>query len=467
MLDQSFRTMLANLEQQGELIRFDKEVDPLTNMAAVQWRAFNEMGKASLFTNIAGHENWRACSQIVADRRKWSIGLGIEENALLSEVSMRLERSIDTTNIDGGAAPCKEVILIGGDVDMFDIPAPFTSEYDGGPYLAAGILVVRDPETGLRNVSIHRQQVTGKDKTGFVMLPRQTRRIYDKYRNRGEAMPVSIFFGCHPAIFFAASFTTRFGHDELSIAGGLMGEAVRMVNCETNDMEVPAEAELVLEGEVLIDVVEPEGPYGEMTGTYAGGGEAEVFKVKAITRRKDPIFYALHCGVPVTDAQSTMGLGIEVATKNHLSTVEGGIDLLDVRAVTAAGDMMLILKLRPRQPGQGKTALMAALSGPYLHPKLAIAVDEDIDADNLCQVAWSIATRVQASDDVTMIPNTRVFGLDSISPLVPGMGQFTRIGTKWMIDATIPVELSEEQRREFMAAYPKNFDDVKLEDYLP
>ena len=188
MLDQSFRTMLANLEQQGELIRFDKEVDPLTNMAAVQWRAFNEMGKASLFTNIAGHEGWRACSQIVADRRKWSIGLGIEENALLSEVSTRLKRSIDTTNIDGAAAPCKEVLLTGGDVDIFDIPAPFTSEYDGGPYLAAGILVVRDPETGLRNVSIHRQQVTGKDKTGVVMLPRQTRRSYDKYRDRGEAM---------------------------------------------------------------------------------------------------------------------------------------------------------------------------------------------------------------------------------------------------------------------------------------
>ena len=224
--------------------------------------------------------------------------------------------------------------------------------------------------------------------------------------------------------------------------------------------------ELVLEGEVPPGLLEPEGPYGEVTGTYASAGESEVFQVKTITRRADPIFYALHCGAPVTDAQSTMGLGIEVATRNHLGDVEGGIDLLDVRAITASGDMMLILKLRPRQPGQAKTALLAAMAGPYLHPKLVIAVDEDIDAGDLRQIAWSMTTRVEASRDVTMIPDTRVFGLDSISPRVPGMGPFTRLGTKWLIDATLPVELDEAGRQEFDAAYPKNYDQVRLEDFL-
>ena len=467
MPDQSFRTMLANLEQQGELIRFEKEVDPLTNMAAVQYRAYNERGKASLFTNIAGHDGWKACSQIIADRRKWAIGLGIDENALLNEISARVQQTIDTTTIDAKSAPCKEFIQTGSDVDIHDIPSLMTSEQDGGRYLASGILVVRDPETGLRNVSIHRQQVTGKNKTGLIMVQRHTRRIYDKYCASGEAMPVSIAFGCHPAIFFAASFVAEFGVDELSLAGGILGEAVRMVGCETNDLEVPAEAEMILEGEVPPGLTEPEGPYGEVTGTYANGGEAEVFQVKALTRRKDPIFYALHCGAPVTDAQSTMGLGIEVATKMHLSNVEGGIDLVDIRAVTAAGDMMLVLRLRPRAPGQAKTALMAALSGPYLHPKLAIAVDEDIDAEDLRQISWAITTRVHASEDVTMIPKTRVFALDTISDRVPGMGPFVRIGTKWMIDATLPVEMSDTDRNEFMAAYPKNYNDVRLEDFLP
>ncbi|MFP6736822.1 MAG: hypothetical protein VB959_23690 [Rhodospirillales bacterium] len=123
--------------------------------------------------------------------------------------------------------------------------------------------------------------------------------------------------------------------------------------------------------------------------------------------------------------------------------------------------------MRPRQPGQAKSALMAALSGPYLHPNLAIAVDEDIGADDLRPIAWSKVTRLHAGDEVTMIPNTRVFAPGSISPKVPGMGDFTRLGTKWMIDATLPVNLSDAERREFMAACPKNYASVRLEEFLP
>ena len=194
---------------------------------------------------------------------------------------------------------------------------------------------------------------------------------------------------------------------------------------------------------------------------------SEVFQARAITQRRDPIFFALHCGFPVTDAQSTMGLGVEVATKKHLKDVEGGLNLLDVRAITQAGVMMLILKIRPLHPGQAKTALISALTGPYLHPKLAIAVDDDIDASDLRQIVWSITTRVHAERDVTMIPNTRVFSLDNISPMIPEIGAFARIGTKWMIDATIPAQLSNSERSSFEPAFPKSFETVNLKDYLP
>jgi UbiD family decarboxylase len=466
MPDQSFRTMLANLEQQGELIRFTTEVDPLSDMAAVEWRAFNELGKASLFTNIKGHGDWLACSQIVADRKKWAIGLNIEEANLLDQMGERLQTPI-AAEMTKGDAPVKKVKKTGDEIDLYDFPTLMTSEKDGGRYFASGIAVIKDPDTGIRNLSVHRQMVTGKDKTGFIMIPRQARQIYEKYCARGEAMPVAMVYGVHPAIFFASSFTTAFGNDELALAGALMGEPVRLVKCESIDMEVPAEAEIVIEGEVLPNTLEPEGPFGEVTGTYAGGAKSEVFQVKAITQRKDPIFYALHCGFPVTDAQSTMGIGVEVATKRHLKDVEGGLNLLDVRAVTEAGVMMLILKMRPKHSGQAKTALMAALSGPYLHPKLAIAVDEDIDANDLRQIAWSMTTRVHAERDVTMIPETRVFALDNISPVAPGMGNFARVGTKWMIDATIPAHLSDEERTNFEPAFPKNFENVDLKDYLP
>lgn len=467
MPDQSIRTLLANLEQQGELIRFAKEVDPLTNMAAVEWKAYNELGKSSLFTNIKGHDGWQACSQILADRRKWSIGLGIEEDEILGEIHRRIQAPVETVEVGRDDAPVRELILKGDEVDLFDVPSMMTSEKDGGRYFAAGMAIVKDPDTGVRNMSIHRQQVMGKDKTGFLMVPRQARRIYDKYCARNEPMPVAVVIGAHPAIFYGSAFTTTYGLDELSIAGALLGEPVRMVKCETVDIEVPAEAEIVLEGEVLPNHTEPEGPYGEVPGTYAEQGFSEILNVKAITRRKDAIYYAIHCGFPVTDTQATTALGIEVATRDHLKNVEGGLDLLDVRCVRESGLMMLVIKLRPRVEGQAKTALLAALSGPYLHPKLAIAVDDDIDASDLRQVMWSMTTRVHAERDVVMIPHTRTFALDNISPIVEGQNSFHRIGTKWLIDATKPAVTQVEERARFERAMPKNFDKVDLDEFLP
>ena len=467
MPDQSFRTLLGNLEQQGELVRFDKQVDPLTNMAAVEWKAYNELGKSSLFTDVKGHDGWRACSQILADRRKWSIGLGIDEDEILDEIGRRIATPIDVVSVGRDQAPVKELVLTGEAADLGDLPAMVTSEKDGGRYLASGMAIVKDPDSGVANVSIHRQQIMGRDKTGFLMVPRQARRIYEKYCARNEPMPAAMVFGVHPAIFYGSAFTTRYGVDEMTLAGGLLGEGVRMVRCETIDVEVPAEAEIVLEGEVLPNHVEEEGPFGEVPGTYAEQGHAEVFRLKAITRRKDAIFYAIHCGFPVTDTQATTGLGIEVATRDHLRNVEGGLDLLDVRCVAAAGLMMLVVKLRPRIEGQAKTALMAALSGPYLHPKIAIAVDDDVDASDLRQVMWSMTTRVHAERDVVLIPNTRVFPLDNVSPIVEGQSSLHRIGTKWLIDATKPALTQATERARFERAMPRNFDAVNLDDFLP
>jgi 2,5-furandicarboxylate decarboxylase 1 len=467
MPDQSIRTLLGNLEQQGEMIRFDKPVDPLTNMAAVEWKAYNTLGKSSFFTNIEGHDGWQACSQILADRKKWSVGLGIEEEDLLVEMSKRVNQHIASVEVGKAEAPVKELILKDGEVDLGDIPAMITSDKDGGRYLASGMVFLKDPETGIANVSVHRMQIMGKDKTGLLMVPRHARRIFDKSASRGEPMPAAVAIGAHPAIWYGSAFTTDFGIDEMSVAGGLLGEAVRMVPCETIDIRVPAEAEIVLEGEVLPNHVEAEGPFGEVPGTYAEVGESEIFKVKCITRRKNPIYYAIHCGFPVTDTQATTGLGIEVATREHIKNVEGGLDLLDVRSVREAGLLAIVIKLRPKFEGQAKTALMAALSGPYLHPKLAIAVDDDIDASDMRQIMWSMTTRVHASRDVVMIPHTRTFPLDNISPISEGQNSFHRVGTKWLIDATKPPINQPDQRARFERAMPKNFDDVNLEDFLP
>ena len=467
MPDQSYRTFLQNLEQQGELVRFVKEVDPAQNMAAIEWKTYNELGKASLFTNLKGHEGWHAASEILADRKKWAIGLGVSEDEILDEISDRLKNTVKTVEVDSSAAPVQEVVFEGDDVNILDVPSMMTSEEDGGRYFASGMAIVKDPKTGIRNMSIHRQMVLNERETGFIMVPRQAKRIYDMYAAEGRGMPVAMVYGAHPAIFYGSGFTTTYGKDELEIAGSLLGEGVRMVKCKTVDIEVPAEAEMVLEGEILFDKMTPEGPFGEIPGTYAEATHANVFRINCMTRRKDPIFYAVHCGYPTTDTQGTMALGIEIATKEQLKNVEGGLDLLDVRCHPSAGMMMVVLKIRPRVEGQAKTALMAALSGAYLHPKLAVAVDDDIDANDLRQVMWSMTTRVHAERDIVTIPNTRVFALDNISPVVPGQNSFHRIGTKWMIDATKPAVTQGEARDQFERAMPRNFDRVDLDEFLP
>jgi UbiD family decarboxylase len=129
--------------------------------------------------------------------------------------------------------------------------------------------------------------------------------------------------------------------------------------------------------------------------------------------------------------------------------------------------MMLVVKMRPRSAGQAKVALMAALSGPYQQPKIAVAVDDDIDASDLRQVIWSIATRVHPDDDVVMIPHAKVWAIDNISPMVPGIEAFQRVGTRWMIDATKPAITSPRERARFEKAMPLNYDSVNLQDFLP
>jgi len=465
--DQGIRGYLQKLENSGEMLRVTKEVDPETNLSAIEWKTYDQHGKATIFDNIKGHPDWQVCSQIFTDRKKWSMGVNLTEDEFLEGMLRKVAKPLEPVIQETEAAPCKEIIKIGDQASLYDIPVVKISEDDGGPFIPAGMAIVKDPETGIRNMSIHRQQVFDERTTGFLILPRQARRIHDKYTNKNEPMPVAVVIGAHPAIWFGSAFTTTFGVDELAVAGGVLGDAIRLVKCETIDVEVPADAEIIIEGEIIPGELRHEGPFGEVPGTYAEADECEVFHVKAITHRRDPIYYALHCGAPITCTQATTGIGIELATWEHLSKVEGGMDILDIRAHAAAGLLMIVVKLRPKMSGQAKTALLAALSGPYLHPKLAIAVDEDIDANDLRQVMWSVTTRVNAADDVDLIPNTRTFPLDKVSPVPDGGHQFERMGTKWLIDATMPAVSRPDQRKRFARALPKNFDQVDLEDFLP
>ena len=158
-MDQSIRGYLANLEQQGELVRFRKEVDPLDNLTAIGWKAYDQLGKASLFDNLKGFPDWQVCNQILIDRKKWGIGLGVAEKDVIETFNARVKEPINTAMVDPEHAPVKEIILKDDDVDLTKVPAAWTSELDPGPFIASGMAIIKDPDTGIRNMSIHRQQV--------------------------------------------------------------------------------------------------------------------------------------------------------------------------------------------------------------------------------------------------------------------------------------------------------------------
>ena len=324
MADQSIRGYLARLEEAGELIRFEKEVDPHDNLTAIGWKAYDRHGKASLFGNLKNFPGWQVANQIITDRRKWAVALGVAEDEVVATMAARIANLRPAIESGAGDAPVKEVVLSGSDADLTKIPAVWTSENDPGPYIAAGMAIIKDPDTGIRNMSIHRQQVMGPDRTGYLICPRQAQRIYQKYQARNQPMPVAMVVGAHPTLYFAAAFTASFGTDELAVAGGLLEDPIRLVSCETVDLEVPAEAEMVIEGEIPPDELVPEGPFGEGSGGYGAAGVTQLFKVKAITRRKDPIFYAMQCGAPLTDTQSLVTTSIDMLLWNHLANVEGG-----------------------------------------------------------------------------------------------------------------------------------------------
>jgi 2,5-furandicarboxylate decarboxylase 1 len=439
MRDQSLRTHLANLEQQGELVRFDAEIDPDENMAAVAHRTFAELGKACLFDKVKGHSAWRVAAQLVADRRKWGVALGVPEAEVVATLIERIAARVPAVDVPRQDAPVKEVVLLGDEVDLTKLPAMWTSEKDPGRYIAAGMCFIKDPDTGIRNVSFHRAQIVGPDRTGFLICPRQALKIFEMYGRRNRPMEVAMVVGAHPLIAFAAGFVADYGTDEMSIAGALLGDPVRMVKCETIDMEVPAEAELVIEGEIFPGERTPEGPFGEVTGTYAQEGSTPLFRVKAVTHRKDPIFHAMQCGLAPSEAHALIGTTVEMKLWEHLRGIDAEeLELLDVRCIGAMSPLFVVLQVRQKTAGQGKHAALAALSSPYLHPKFAIAVDDDINPSDVNEVMWALATRLDAGADLARINAARVFTLDNASPIEPGMSPMYRVGTKMVLDATRP-----------------------------
>jgi 2,5-furandicarboxylate decarboxylase 1 len=456
------RSWIDQLEEAGLLARIEKPVDPRTQMGALLWQARD---RALFFHNLAGFPGWRCLGQAPGDVLLAPVAFGTNRDEMVPEFVRRTERLGATRVVKTG--PIKEKILSGADVDITKLPIHQAGIRDGGPFIGSGLMITKNPETGQRNMSFHRLQMKGPNKTGILLYPRHAWLNYQKYEAQDKPMPVAIMIGHHPMYYFAAATTTQYGVDELEIASALLQEEAELVQCETVDLQVPAHAEIVLEGEIPPKVREPEGPFSEFQDYYlTGSGMNPVVNIKAVTMRHDAIFKNVQNG---TEVEGCVYHKVPMSAQilRRVRTVGGFADVKNV--LVMPGIFGVVVQMTPRYYGEARNVLMAVLSSEYQHPKIAIAVDPDVDIFNYAEVLWAINTRVNPETDLVVIPGAKIHAMDPSCPEFgsPGAPGWHRTGGKLMIDATKPPECDSERRAGFERLRPVGWETMRLEDFLP
>jgi UbiD family decarboxylase len=421
------RTFLDILERHGRLARLSRPVHPHTEIGALVLEA-ERRGQAVLFESVRGSA-MRAVGNVVGDRTMLALALGVAPGEAVPAFLERSRRRLPPTLV--AEAPVRDVVLTGDAVDVRGLPLVVLSEHDAGPYSTAGLVIAKDPDTGIRNVSFNRMMLRSRDEFGIrMMAPQHLGQLYDRAAARGLALPVAVAIGNHPAELIAGATTIAYGDDELALAGALRGEPLEIVRGLTVDVEVPARAEIVLEGEILRDVLEPEGPFGDFMQFYIPVMPNHVMRVTAITHRRDPIFQTMHAG----QAEDTTLLAISREAQLYEAIAAAGADVREVSLTpTILGGAVAIRKRFEGEPKQ----VMAAAFGRYRWLKVCVIVDEDVNVFDPADVAWAIATRARLASGLLHVPDAPGLPRDP-----HGMH-----GGKLGIDATIPLGTWDEHAR--------------------
>jgi len=451
----SLRSFLETID--NRVLHIHDAVDPVRQVGYL----CSESKGPLMFHNLPDFPGWRLTDILIKDRAGQAAALGVADaKEVCPFLAKQMSAGPGKSKIvkDG---PVKEVRLIGEEADIRRLPIPIHSHGDAGRYLGSGVTITKDPETGIRNESILRVQLTeDAHKAPFWMAARHNYAHYMKYVAKGEPMPMAFAIGLHPVYEIMANWSgIHRDFDELEYAAGVLGETIELVRCETIDLEVPAHAEVVIEGLVHPTERMMEGPFGEFT-TFGFGAEgpAPVFTTTAITHRRDPIFRHMQA-TWFTDHQPLITLPMEATYYNRLRETHGNTNVIDVFVPPWASQFLMIVQVEARWDGQVNDMLMAALSGPNLHVKTVIAVDEDVDLYNAEDVLWAVATRCDPARHVSIHPGSRLHPLDAIIPEVGDEYTVMRIGGKMGIDATKPPTWRKEDRDKFRRVDPMGKGD--------
>jgi 2,5-furandicarboxylate decarboxylase 1 len=428
-------------EHPDQIIRITKEVDPKFEISGIVERLEKD-GRFPLviFENVRGSKIPLVANMHASfDRLRLALGMnegGIKE--FVTECAARQDNSIEPKMVTSG--PVQEIVTTGEDIDVEELPICTYHELDAGKYITAGLALMRDPDTGINNVGIYRHMVHGKNLLGIqVSETADANIIWKKYEQRGIPCPIAIIIGHHPAVFIGCLAFSAMDSDELHIAGGMLQRPLELVKCKTIPLEVPADAEIVLEcvtrpGERLA-----EAPFGEYPGTYGPRRMNPVLEIKAITRRAKPLYQNAF----VAHADNLLLSGL-MRTTFIENTVRIACPTVKAVAIPRAGRFRFFcyIAIENMIEGEAKQAAMAAfVADPFL--KFVVVVDHDVDIGSDTDVLHAIATRVRGDRDIFMVPYAKGSPLDPAS-YDPAGG--SHLVTKVGIDATrksnYPAEIS-------------------------
>jgi 2,5-furandicarboxylate decarboxylase 1 len=422
------RTLVERLIDLGE-VEVRKEWVPLTDVS----RIIESTERAVLFKDV-GPEHFELVGNVMGSRKRLAAAFETTEDKVVERYLARRKDHLPAVEIPSDEAPVQFVILTGDQIDLAKLPFHLQHELDGGPYISSAIDFTQDPETGRSNVGARRLSLRNRLECGTNLVgPTHLKAIYLKCVQNRRRLPIAFAVGCHPTISMAAEETTQI--DEIEIIGGLRGEPVPVVKCITNDLRVPADAEMIIEG--YLDergYREPEGPYGEYMGYYGEMHIDPVFHCTAITHRRDVLHQTVlhgstrslaHSDTFHTSALQTEALILDLLRANRIG------DPVAVHAVPgAAVSLHVRIALRQRRPGDAR-AVIATVLGAFPRVKHLWVFDDDVDVRDNAHVEWALATRFQGDRDLVILNSA--WGL----PADPSL-QGRMLGTKLGFDCTIP-----------------------------
>ncbi len=429
MADQDLRSFVAAYERAhpGEVIRVAEPVSIEEDvMALVLEYERRRRSPILMFERIAGYDMPIVCN-VVASRRALAFALGVDERGLAAEYARRIKDHVKPVVVPD--PPVRHRTVTGSAMDLAKLPIPRYFPGDAGRYLTAGMLVARDPDTGVETEGYHRFQLKGRDRMGVSLHSR--RRMFEYQRraeSKGAALPCAIVLGLHPLVSMGSLAYPPADVGKFQVVGGLLGEPLQVAPCATIDLHVPASAEIVIEGEIPPGVREPEGPFGEFTGYVSRRSTEHVFVARAIAMRERPWFQSIGSG-RAGDHITTLGLIREAEIANALGRVIPNVRGVHV-PLSGTSSFTAYVSIAQSRPGEAKHVIPIVLGVDH-YLKLVIVVDDDIDIFDEAEVLWAIATRMQADRDLVVISGSLGAMLD---PSADDRGITAKLG----IDATRP-----------------------------